>query len=556
MPNAASWLWSAAAAAYWLAPDRKLERWKLVSVEAAVFVSALWVLARAWSRPGVSRRTPLDFPVALLAAAGPLFWLLSPQRAASEGEVVRLGLCAVTFYAASRGLDAALARRLAESWTAGGAAAGAWALGQRFSLPGFAALERPMASFGNPVFLGAALAAAVPVAAALTFSSSGRARTFWGAAAVLQVAGLLATQSRGPALALLGALSAWAALRREGRSRIVALAVAAAALAAGAAVFAGRDWTHGLIWRDAARLWAERPLLGSGLGRFHLEFPAFASEALKARWAEGRVIVNFAHNEYLQTACETGLLGLGALLAVPVAAAVLLARAPRDADAPARDAALLAGLTFFLCATVSPDARFGVSAFAAFLWLGLAARLSSRPAPDAPRSVSAAGALVLLSWGALAARPALAARANAAEKPFAASSPELDARIKSLEAELSASPGDARLAEALAYLYAKDSAWEHAVARFELAARLDPTRPGPLNNLGNVHYTLGAHDRAAEFWERSLAVAPAQIDARLNLAKLHYERGRLKQAASQLEEVLRREPGNAKARVMHKRMIE
>jgi Tfp pilus assembly protein PilF len=77
-----------------------------------------------------------------------------------------------------------------------------------------------------------------------------------------------------------------------------------------------------------------------------------------------------------------------------------------------------------------------------------------------------------------------------------------------------------------------------------------------LNNLGNVHYTLGAFDKAVEYWERSLSVRPEQVDARLNLAKLHYERGRLKQAAAQLEEVLRRDPGNAKARVMHKRMIE
>jgi Tfp pilus assembly protein PilF len=77
-----------------------------------------------------------------------------------------------------------------------------------------------------------------------------------------------------------------------------------------------------------------------------------------------------------------------------------------------------------------------------------------------------------------------------------------------------------------------------------------------LNNLGNVHYTLGAFDKAAEYWERSVAAKPSQIDARLNLAKLHYERGRLKQAAAQLDEVLRLDPGNAKARVLHKRMIE
>ena len=48
----------------------------------------------------------------------------------------------------------------------------------------------------------------------------------------------------------------------------------------------------------------------------------------------------------------------------------------------------------------------------------------------------------------------------------------------------------------------------------------------------------------------------SQIDARLNLAKLLCERGRLKECSAQLEEVLRREPSNAKARVLYKKMTE
>ncbi|MDX6768847.1 MAG: O-antigen ligase family protein [Elusimicrobiota bacterium] len=555
MSNAPALRWSAAAAAYWFLPDRKVVRWKLVGVEAFVLVAGLWALALALRRRGDARRASLDLPVALLAASIPAFFLLSPERAASEGEAARLGLCVAAYFAASRTLDAAGVRRLAAAWTLGGALAAALALAQRLGLPGFAALERPTGSFGNPIFLGAALAAAVPVAAALALGSAGRTRALWSAVAGLQVAGLLATRSRGPALGLLAAGAVWAVLRLEGRARAAAVAGAAALAATGAALSAGREWTHGLIWRDAWSLFAARPLLGSGLGRFHLEFPAYASEALKARWPEGRVIVNFAHNEYLQTLCETGLVGLGLLLLIPATAAAVIARR-RGSPYSEADAGLLAGLVFFVCAAVSPDARFGVSAFAAFLWLGAAAALAATPARPLPRPALPLAAAALLAWASLAARPLRAARANAAEKPFAASSPELDARIRSLEEELRRRPDAADTAEALAYLYAKDGAWERAIARFELAARLDPGRPGPLNNLGNVHYTLGAFDRAAEYWERSLAVAPGQLDARLNLAKLHYERGRLKQASAQLEEVLRRDPGNAKARVLHKRMIE
>ena len=57
-------------------------------------------------------------------------------------------------------------------------------------------------------------------------------------------------------------------------------------------------------------------------------------------------------------------------------------------------------------------------------------------------------------------------------------------------------------------------------------------------------------------WEKSLAAAPEQLDARLNLAKLLCERGRLKDCSRHLDEVLRRDPSNAKARVLYKKMIE
>ena len=83
-----------------------------------------------------------------------------------------------------------------------------------------------------------------------------------------------------------------------------------------------------------------------------------------------------------------------------------------------------------------------------------------------------------------------------------------------------------------------------------------PSRPGPLNNLGNLSYLAGDADGAIGWWEKSLAVAPEQIDARLNLAKLLCERGRLKPCAAHLQEVLKRDPSNAKAQVWYKKMIE
>lgn len=525
-------LWALGALAFWLVPDQKFVRGKLLAVQAFVVVSGLIVA----SRPrGV--RSSLDYPAAALAATGLLFWALSPDFAVSQLEAVRLLFCALAFWAASRSFADEGASKFLTAWSAGATAAALWAI-----LQAVAGQDRPFASFGNPIFLGTALASALPIALARAYEQRGR----WTAAAALQGAALLLTHSRAAAFGLLAGLALWALARLHGRRLAAALGAAAVVAAAAAWAFRGREWTHGLIWRDALALWRAHPLLGCGLGRFHLEFPAFASEALKARWPEGRVIVNFAHNEYLQTLAETGPLGLAALAAVPAAAWLAL----RRSASLERGAAAAGALALFAAAFVSPDLRFGASAFAAFALLGAAAAPEFRGAAPHP----AFPAAVLLIFAGLAVQPALAVRRNAAEAPFA--SAVAAPVLTEAERRAAVSPADADAAEELGYLKAKASDFPAARAAFLRAAELAPGRPGPLNNLGNLAYLTGDFDGAAGWWNKSLTAEPGQIDARLNLAKLHCERGRLKACSAQLEEVLRREPSNAKARVLYKKMVE
>jgi O-antigen ligase len=537
-------LWALGAASFWLVPDQKLIRAKLLAVQAVVLIAG-GALAYRGAKPGSpGRRSPLDIPAAALAAAGLLFWSLSPDLAVSQSEAARLFFCALAFWAASRSFAPTGPAPFLTAWTACAAIAALWAVYQAAT-----GQARPFTSFGNPIFLGTALASALPISLARACQSSNR-RALFAAAAALQGAGLLLTHSRAAVFGLLAGLALWALARLRGRRLIAALGAAAALAAAAAWAFRGREWTHALIWRDALALWRAHPLLGCGLGRFQREFPAFASEALKARWPEGRVIVNFAHNEYLQTLVETGPLGLAALAAIPIAAWLMLRR---DDDAEGvldRGAATAGALVLFAAAFVSPDLRFGASAFAAFALLGAASRAAARGAAPHPLLPLSA----LLVFFGLAIQPALAVRRNALEAPFhdgAASG-----RIREMEDRLAGSPKDADAAEELGFIKAKASDFAGARAAFLQASKLDPARPGPLNNLGNLAYLAGDVDGAIGWWGKSLAASPEQIDARLNLAKLLCERGRLKECSGHLEEVLRREPSNAKARVLYKKMIE
>ncbi|MBI4060814.1 MAG: tetratricopeptide repeat protein [Elusimicrobia bacterium] len=538
-------LWMLGAAVFWLVPDQKLIRAKLLAVQAVVLLAGGRLAWRAAARRDPGRRSALDGPAAALSAAGLVFWALSPDLAVSQSEAARLLFCGLAFWTASRSFALTSPEPFLASWSAAAAAAASWAL-----LEAAQGRSRPFASFGNPIFLGTALASALPLTLARALKSAGANRALWTAAAALQGAGLLLARSRAAAFGLLAGLSLWALASLEGRRRLGALGGAAALAAAAAWAFLGREWTHVLIWRDTLALWRSHPLIGCGLGRFHLEFPAFASAELKARWPEGRMIVNFAHNEYLQTLAETGPLGLAALLAVPAAAWLMLKRGGAGEGRLERGAATAGALALFSAALVSPDMRLGASSFAAFALLGAASRAEASGA--APRAIFPLGALLVFLG--LAAQSPLAVRRNAAEAPFHAGADAI--RLRELEERLARSPRDADAAEELGFLKAKASDFDGARAAFRRASRLAPSRPGPLNNLGNLAYLAGDFDEAIGWWEKSLAAAPAQIDARINLAKLLCERGRLKACSGHLDEVLRREPSNAKARVLYKKMLE
>jgi tetratricopeptide (TPR) repeat protein len=87
---------------------------------------------------------------------------------------------------------------------------------------------RAYAGFPTPAAAGGFLALAIPVTAALAAASAGKRRWLLGAAAALQIAGLVATRSLTAAAALLGALALAALVLR---SRRVAIAAGAVVLA-------------------------------------------------------------------------------------------------------------------------------------------------------------------------------------------------------------------------------------------------------------------------------------------------------------------------------------
>ena len=63
---------------------------------------------------------------------------------------------------------------------------------------------------------------------------------------------------------------------------------------------------RGEVASEALRLWKDYPVFGAGLGSFHVVFPRYPEQDLGALYTH-------AHNDYLQFACETGVVGVALL---------------------------------------------------------------------------------------------------------------------------------------------------------------------------------------------------------------------------------------------------
>ena len=69
----------------------------------------------------------------------------------------------------------------------------------------------------------------------------------------------------------------------------------------------GTIWNRITIWKSALKAVFEHPFLGVGLGNFKLIYPVFRDETI-------RLLVRYAHQDFLQFTVETGIFGLISLL--------------------------------------------------------------------------------------------------------------------------------------------------------------------------------------------------------------------------------------------------
>ena len=196
---------------------------------------------------------------------------------------------------------------------------------------------RAFSTLGNPIFLAAYLTLMMSATVALYFGTEARSeKALWLAALAVIGACWLYTYTRGAMLGVGVSLPVvlFLAYRRTGTVRLLLLPISTLAVAVVAAWALGTSTgadriaapetastpvlVRLYIYRDTLPLILERPLLGHGPDNFAEPFGSYKGEDLRAAVVDQETgqepVVDKAHNEFLQVAATTGLLGLAAYL--------------------------------------------------------------------------------------------------------------------------------------------------------------------------------------------------------------------------------------------------
>lgn len=508
-----------------------------IALAAAAYLAAL-LLATAFSRePRVSLLGALQRQQGLLTqACYPLLFLLTAASLRGERQVRRLWR---TLAWASAPI---VAYGLAQ-------AAGLDPLGWRTD-----GASPVLATLGRSNFMGSYLVLVMPLTAALLWGGGRR----WPVVLLLagQAVCLLATHARASWLGLAAAVAVFAAgwLPRA-RWRLPALGgLAALALAGGAAALAlpatAGSWAARLtIWRACLRLLAARPLLGYGPESLQTAFYAVFPPQLVYYQGRG-VVVDRAHNLWLDVGLSAGALGLAAfvaLLAYAVRAAWRGYAAAADRGERIAWLALLAAIAGHV---VDLQLSFDLTATATVFWLLLAlvVAMGSKPAAltagEEPARTRPAIAWLLPTAAALllAAVTVVLPLAADTSAGLADSGTPLAERIERAATAVRLWPVEPQYHQRLGLLLLAAGDLAGADRQMAAAVALRPADPMLWLAQGGV-YAYGAGDaarlRLAEAaYRQAIALAPSVARAHVALAQALAAEGRLGEAAASLSRAI------------------
>lgn len=425
----------------------------------------------------------------------------------------------------------------------------------------------PVGLAGNRNFAACFLAMSLPIGVACA-AAFGRQWMLAAAYAMLLLAALMVSESRGAALALAIMFLGWLLVRLDGMKRWL-LAGAAMVVAAGLALSPATQtavkhyWStdvRPVIWLGAARTFADAPLVGHGPGTLVQVYPSHRPPEYFDR-PKSALLTDHAHNEFLEIAVETGALGVVvfiALLAVVAGAARNAVRKGRDEQLRVLAVGVTMGWGVLLLQNLVDINLFmppNESLFWLMVgWIAAAAKPESSAKktfslPPMARLATGVVAALLLAFG--VAKPAYANwtfRQGAVAQAAGDERRAFDCFLRVTALNPARVEAWRRVGLAAFKLEKLDA----AVTAFRAAHRLMPDYADLNGELGSLLAIKGEHAEAAKLFARATELYPR--DAK-NFVKLALARLSLKEpeaARRAFEEAKRLEPNNPLVRFVEK----
>ena len=288
------------------------------------------------------------------------------------------------------------------------------------------------------------------------------------------------------------------------------------------------------VWMDSFGIVKDFPLLGTGLGTFEYAYPAYKS-------IDSEILWDYAHNDYIQLAAETGMTGLLLLAWFFYSffrhVLSLLARRRNLYYRLVATGGLAGIISLLLHSLVDFNLHIGANAFLFALLMGLTAASVSLKSRPATGSLLVAGSMNVplsrafpLGAGALMTLFLLSASVGAAAadlyyrgglRYITNRNPATEEnRRRAFELASKLAPGDFRFPYALAAEAeaAGRESFKEEWAYTRKAWRLFPVSPDVAVRISGLYLRSGDTGRAVTAYKRAIDLAPRNPDLRMGLA--------------------------------------
>lgn len=574
-----------------LIPDEKITRWKLWFLESGIFtVLLIWLISSIHSDSSGKYKndvlqlkiSPLNKPILVWVVFVLFEYIISNSQHIAELELFRIIVCFISFFLFLNIISNTEQRNfLVNFWLYGGFLSTIYGIMTHYG--GFWIVRTPhvdriFSTFGNPIFFAAFLVATIPfVIYKIILTDTWKSKTIWTGFLLIFMVALYFTKTRASWIAFGVSILILTFLLLKARTQKIIFVLCFIILAAGFTYKTKNVWTrqqgHLIIWRDSFKMLEMNPVLGVGIGAFHINFPNYASEELKKIWPQAQNIVNDAHSEFVQILSETGLVGFGIFLWIIFTfffqTQKFIQHSKDKNDIVLQSAGLSAVCGILVQNMFSVDMRFTITSFYLFSIFGILSSFSK--SKEIKIKTDQKYFLISILFIAVSfLEYKMVIKQYRSWKIVFESKDFLDSRIINSQQQkdivhkmIASNPDDARLYFKLGYIWANEiktnnNAAEKAIEYFTRSVQIDPTveKGGAFNNLGNIYFTLGNRGLAKENYIKAININSNLTDAHLNLGIAYYYEGKLKESSIEFEKVLKIDPKNSSAVYMLKKMRE